>query len=137
MPSVEIKIPAQFIYLGKSVFFEECIAKYFALNLQLFYPSFDFLKIRLKPIMALYLDERSFPVFHYRRNEKLNGLSCFGVYQPLALLVMMKECMSYRVHHVNVMISIDGDVNEDDDNNDFKLSIVTHLSLILIKIISF
>ena len=35
------------------------------------------------------------------------------------------------------MISIDGDVNEDDDDNDFKLSIVTHLSLILIKIISF
>ena len=48
----------------------------------------------------------------------------------------MKECTSHRVHHVNVMISINGDVY-DDDNNDFKISIVTHLSLILIKSINF
>ena len=74
--------------------------------------------------MALSLDERSFPVFHYRRNEHLDELSCFGVYRPLASLIIMKECTSYRVHYVNVMISIDGDVGDDDDDNYFKISIL-------------
>ena len=96
-----------------------------------------FSKIRLKQIMALFLEERSFPVFHYRRNEQLNGLSCFGVYQPLASLVIMKQRTSHRVHHVNVMISIYGDINDDDDEHDIKISTVTHLSLIFIKSISF
>ena len=99
-----------------------------------------FSKIRLKQIMALFLEERSFPVFHYRRNEQLNGLSCFGVYQPLASLVIMKEYTSYRAHHVNVMISIYDDIDADDDVNDVndgKICIVAHLSLIIIKSINF
>ena len=89
--------------------------------------------------MALSLDERSFLVFHYIRNELLNGLSYFGVYRPLSSLVIMKECTSYRVHHVKVIISIDDVViyNDDDDDNDFKMCIVTNLSLILIKSIYF
>ena len=87
--------------------------------------------------MALSLDERSFLVFHYRRNDHLNGLSCFGVYRLLASLVIFKECTSYRVHHVNVMISIYGDINNDDDGNDGEIYIVTHLSLILINSINF
>ena len=87
--------------------------------------------------MALSLEERSFLVFRYRRNEHLNGLSCFGAYRPLASLVIMKECTSHRVHHVNVMISIDSNVDDDDDDNNVKICIVTYLSLILIKSISF
>ena len=87
--------------------------------------------------MRLFLEERSFPVFHYRRNEQLSGLSCFGVYQPLASLVIMKKCTSHRVHHVNIMISIYGDIGDDDDVNDDKICIVTHLSLMLIKSTNF
>ena len=74
--------------------------------------------------MALSQEERSFPVFHYRRNEQLNGLSCFGVYRPLALLVMMKECTSGRGHHVNVMISVDGGADGDDDDSDGKFALL-------------
>lgn len=86
--------------------------------------------------MALSLEERSFPVSRYRRNEHLNGLCCFGVYRPLASSVIMKECTSYRVHHVNVMISVDGNVDDDDDDNNVKICSVTYLSLILIKSIN-
>ena len=72
--------------------------------------------------MALSLEGRSFPVFHYRRNKHLNELSCFGVYQPLASLVIVKECTSHRVHHVNVMISIYVDIDNGDDDHDGKFA---------------
>ena len=49
----------------------------------------------------------------------------------------MKECISYRVDHVNVMISIDGDVDDEDDDSDSKICIFTHLNLILMNSISF
>ena len=87
--------------------------------------------------MALSLEERNFPVFHYRRNEQLNELSCFGVCRPRASLVIMKESTSYRVHHVNIIIYIYGDIDDDDEDNDGKICIVTDLSLILIKSINF
>ena len=81
--------------------------------------------------MALFREERSFPVSHYRRNEQVNGLSCFGVYQLLTWLVMMGERTSYRLHHVNIMSSIGVDVDIDgDDNYDDKIFIVTHWSLV-------
>ena len=83
--------------------------------------------------MALSLEERSCPVFHYRRNDHLNGLRCIGVCQPLASLVVMKQRTSYRVHHVNVMISIYSDIDDEHDDNDGKICIITHLSLIVIK----
>ena len=63
----------------------------------------------------------------------MNELSCFGVYRPLALLVIMKECTSYKVWHANVIVSIDSDADDNDDDNDVKICIVTHLSLILIS----
>lgn len=131
------KFQAQFIYLGKFGFFEECLTKYSSLNLQLFYPSYDFLKIRLKQVMALSLEERSLLVFHYKRNEHLNELSCFADYRPFASLVIMKEWISYRVHHINVMISIDGNADDDNDSNDGTICIVTHLRIILIRSIIF
>ena len=94
------------------------------------------LNIRLKQIMALSLEERSFPVFHHRINEHLNGLSCFGVYLPLASMVIMIECTSYRMHHVNVMVSVYVDLDDEDDDSDRKICIVTLLSSILIKSIN-
>ena len=43
MPSIEIKVPGSVIYLRKLGSFEY-LTNYFALGLQLFYSSFDFLK---------------------------------------------------------------------------------------------
>ena len=87
------------------------------------------LKIRLKQIIALPLEEKNFPVCHFRRNEHLNGLSCSGVYRPLVLLVIMKECTSYKVHHVHVMMSIAGDA---DDNEMMVMLMMVEFALLLI-----
>ena len=126
MPSFEIKIPGSVHLFKKAWILWRMHFKVMYSQTHNFYPYM----IRLKQIMALFLEERSFSVFHYRRNEQLKKLSCFGVYRPLASFVIMKEYTSYRVHHVNVMISIYGDIDDDDDVDDGKICIVTHLSLI-------